>query len=114
MSTKTTGFAGEHKTRLYYEKLGYECLEQNYRYKRSEIDLIMLAPNENLLVFIEVKSRSGNRFGEPESFVSVKQEERIKEAAEDYILAINWQKDVRFDIASVDASGKIEVFQDAF
>ena len=89
-------------------------LEKNYRYKRAEIDLIVLTPSEKMLVFVEVKNRSRRDFGEAESFVSEAQQHRIKEAAEDYIFGINWKKDIRFDIVSIDSSNKIEVFEDAF
>jgi putative endonuclease len=113
MDRKTKGIQGEAIAKSYYEKQGCEILESNYRYKRSEIDLIVLQ-NESLLIFIEVKNRSRKDFGEPETFVSEAQQSRIKEAAEDYIFGINWKKDIRFDIVCVDPVGNIEVFQDAF
>jgi putative endonuclease len=75
------GKSAENVVKEYYERLHYEFLEQNYRYRRYEIDLIMLKDNQ-LLVFIEVKLRSGNLFGNPESFVDDAQQERILEAAE--------------------------------
>lgn len=113
MDSKTKGIQGELLAVKYYESYGYEILEKNYRYKRAEIDFIALK-DEKLLVFVEVKNRSNNVFGEAETFVSESQQERIKEAAEDYIFAINWKKDIRFDIACVYPSEKIEVFEDAF
>ncbi|WP_420317200.1 YraN family protein [Ekhidna sp.] len=113
MDRKTKGIQGEEIAKQHYEKNGCEILESNYRYKRAEIDLIALL-NEELLIFIEVKNRSRKDFGDPESFVSDAQQERIKEAAEDYIFAINWKKDVRFDIVCVESNDVIEVFEDAF
>ena len=98
----------------HYQRSGYEILEVNYRYKRAEIDFIALTADEKLLVFVEVKNRSRKDFGEAETFVSEAQQGRIKEAAEEYIFGINWQKDVRFDIVSIDSIGKVEVFEDAF
>ncbi|WP_425389695.1 YraN family protein [Ekhidna sp.] len=113
MDRKTKGIQGEAIAKSYYKSQGCEILESNYRCKRAEIDFIALH-NENLLIFIEVKNRSRKDFGEAESFVSEAQQERIKEAAEDYIYAINWKKDIRFDIVCVDPGGNIEVFEDAF
>ena len=113
MDRKTKGIEGEAIAKRYYESLGFEILETNYRFGRSEIDLITLLENK-LLVFVEVKNRSRKDFGEAETFVSEAQQDRIKEAAEDYIFAINWKKNIRFDIACVDSNGKIEVFEDAF
>ena len=113
MNNKIKGKKGEDLAKSHYEKLGCEILEENYRYKRAEIDLIVLK-EEALLVFVEVKNRTRTDFGEAETFVSEAQQDRIKEAAEDYIFGINWQKDIRFDIVCVDDVEKLEVFEDAF
>lgn len=113
MDKKKKGTQGEAIAKGYYESSGYEVLEKNYRYRRAEVDLIVLK-EEELLVFVEVKNRSRKDFGEPESFVSDAQQNRIKEAAEEYIYGINWKKDIRFDIVCVDGSGGMEVFEDAF
>ena len=113
MDRKTKGIEGEALAKRYYENQGCEILEMNYRYKRAEVDMIVLK-NEQILIFVEVKNRSRSDFGEPETFVSEAQQERIKAAAEDYVFGINWQKDLRFDILCVDANENIEVFEDAF
>lgn len=113
MDRKTKGIQGEATAKIHYENNGYEILEKNYRFGRAEIDLVALK-GESLLVFIEVKARTRKDFGEPETFVSEAQQERIKEAAEEYIFGINWKKDVRFDIACIDEKGEVDVFKDAF
>lgn len=113
MDRKAKGIQGEAIAKKYYETIGCEILEVNYRFNRCEVDLIVLL-QEKLLIFIEVKNRSRTDFGEAETFVSDAQQHRIKEAAEDYIFGINWQKDIRFDIVCVDPEGNIEVFEDAF
>lgn len=58
--------------------------------------------------------RSGKAFGEAETFVSDEQQGRIKETAEEYIFGINWNGDIRFDIACVNMKNEIEIFEDAF
>lgn len=113
MDHKAKGNEGEDMACQYLESEGYEILERNYRAGRSEIDIIALREN-SLLVFVEVKVRTGDQFGEPETFVSENQIEKIRSAAEEYIHGINWQKDIRFDILSIDANHKIRYFQDAF
>ncbi len=113
MDNKNKGKKGEDLAKSHYRKLGCEVLEENYRFKRAEIDLIVLK-EEALLIFVEVKNRSRTDFGEAETFVSEAQQNRIKEAAEDYIFGINWQKDIRFDIVCVDQKDQLEVFEDAF
>ncbi len=113
MDRKTKGIEGEAIAKKHYEKLGCKILASNYRFKRAEIDIIALQ-NKQLLIFIEVKLRSRTDFGEPETFVSDAQQERIREAAEEYIFATNWNKDIRFDIVCIDANRNIQIFEDAF
>ena len=112
-NSKIKGKRGEQLAKTYYQSIGCEILEENYRFRRAEIDLIALQ-KETLLIFVEVKNRSRKDFGEAETFVSEAQQNRIKEAAEDYIFGINWTKDIRFDIVCVDANENLEVFEDAF
>ena len=100
MDTKNKGKYGEDLAVSYLRKKGFEIVERNYRFRKGEIDLITLLNNE-VLVFVEVKLRKGDAYGDPETFVSRKQERLIIQAAEDYIFAINWQKDIRFDIISI-------------
>ena len=111
---RNAGIKGEQQARRYYEERGFEILEVNYRHNRAEIDFIALTKDEKLLVFVEVKKRSRSDFGYPETFVSTAQQDRIKSAAEEYIYGINWIKDIRFDIVSVDSYNQLEVFEDAF
>ncbi len=84
MNTKTKGKYGEDLAVSYLEEKGFEILERNYRYGRGEVDLIGLLDND-LLVFFEVKLRKNNAFGEPETFISRNQQQKIMAAAEDYI-----------------------------
>ena len=109
---RTLGRKAEDIAENFYCNRGFEVLERNYRYKRCEIDLIVA--NSTLLVFVEVKYRSGESFGNPEEFVSEKQKERILEAADDYIHGIKWQKAIRFDIIAINGKWKPEHFEDAF
>ena len=113
MDRKIKGNKGEAIAINHLETHGYEVLEQNYRHGRSEIDIISLK-NNSILVFVEVKLRTNSAFGTPETFVSANQQQKIKEAADEYIHAINWQKNIRFDIISIDDQGKLEWFEDAF
>ncbi len=111
---KQTGQRGEDLAVELLENDGYTIQERNYRFKRAEIDII--AKKRGMLVFVEVKSRKSNVFGYPESFVDDKQADRITEAAEEYMYQINWLKNVRFDIISIETGSglKITHFKDAF
>ena len=113
MDRKTKGKKGEQLARLHYEKAGFEIASTNYRHGRAEIDFIAKM-YDTLLVFVEVKMRSSEVFGTPETFVSDAQKERIMQAADQYIHEADWQRDIRFDIVCVDSRGQLEVFEDAF
>lgn len=95
---------------------GYEFVEKNYRHKHAEIDLIMKV--KGLLVFIEVKFRSGTGFGFAEEFVDGTKKKLVVKAADQYLYEKDWHKDIRFDIVAVykDRTGKINFkqFEDAF
>ena len=91
--------AGEEEAAHYLRANGYEILNRNWRWKRSEIDLI--ARKDGLLIFIEVKSRRNHDFGYPEEFLTEDQEDRIRLAAEHYCEQINWQGPIRFDIIAI-------------
>ena len=94
-----TGREAENRARKYLVKEGYEILHVNYRYKRNEIDII--AREQGTLVFVEVKARADASFGFPEESVDEKKAERIRMAAEQFILDEKWEGPIRFDIISV-------------
>lgn len=109
------GQEGEQAACEYLVAKGYEILERNYRYRKSEIDLI--AKVDNWLIFVEVKTRSSSFFGYPEEFVSRAQQQMIFEAALNYMYETNWNGNVRYDILSIlKTKGKMDVYHvvDAF
>ncbi|GMQ27343.1 YraN family protein [Algoriphagus sp. oki45] len=95
---------------------GYELKESNYRHGYAEIDLIL--EYRGLLVFVEVKFRSGTGFGYAEEFVDSVKKKLIVKAADQYIYENDWKKDIRFDIVGVykDREGTVRFrhFEDAF
>jgi len=76
------GNLGESIARNFLEDMGYSFVEQNYRNKYAEIDLIMREGNE--LVFVEVKTRVGERFGAPEDALNHKKIARLTRNAQMY------------------------------
>ena len=108
------GNKGELLAAKHLQNQGYEIQRRNYRYKLAEIDLI--AKNDELLIFVEVKTRSEINFGFPEEAVDAKKEAKVGEAAEYYVFENNWVGEIRFDIISVVFGKKVEIkhFKDAF
>lgn len=114
MSTTSTGRRGELLAKEYLERIGYSTLVQNFRSGSREIDLIML--DGETVVFVEVKSRSGTRFGTPAEAVTPAKQRLLTLAAEAF-LAKNRQLDssARFDVVEVYLkNGQINHIQNAF
>lgn len=111
---KATGHLGEVLALAYLEHRGYQLVSRNYRHQHGEIDLIMV--KEEILVFVEVKTRKGRRFGYPEEHLSPRQVYKIKETAEAYLALFPWGKQIRFDIISVilDEFESVRHFRDAY
>lgn len=109
------GTKGENIAQNYLIKQNYEILDTNWRYRKAEIDII--CKKEDILVFVEVKTRSTDAFGQPEEFVSAYKERLMFQAANEYMDNINHNWEIRFDIISVlksDSGFDIRHFEDAF
>jgi len=113
-SNSDIGSRGENLAARHLSDLGFTILEQNVRIGKAEIDIV--AQKDELLLFVEVKTRSGVKYGHPEEAVGSAQEERILNAAEEYIFKMKWEGRVRFDIISIELKEKplIHHFEDAF
>lgn len=95
---------------------GYELLDKNYRFQHAEIDLVM--KHKGIVIFIEVKFRSGTGFGYAEEFVDGAKKKLVVKAADHYVYEKDWHNDIRFDIVGVykDRAGNFNFkqFEDAF
>jgi len=108
-----SGSLGEALAAKYLKERGYTILFQNWRFKHLEVDII--AKNEGVLVFVEVKSRSGEQYGQPYEFVDQQKQARLIRAADAFLARNSYTGDIRFDIVSVYLSSqKIELIKDAF
>ena len=110
------GQQGEAIAKEFLLQKGYKILEKNWRYRRAEIDLI--AKESETLIFVEVKTRSTDFFGQPEDAVTVKKEALMTEAAIAYMRQINHEWAVRFDIIGIIITSKdqykVQHIEDAF
>lgn len=111
-----TGKKGEDLAVKFLKNKGYEILATNWRFRRSEVDII--AKDGPILVFVEVKTRSYNYFGEPASFVSPRKKILLQDAASAYMHKINHTWEIRFDIIGIlkPATKNMEInhYEDAF
>jgi putative endonuclease len=111
-----TGIKGEHIARNFLQKKGYKIVHSNWRFGKKEVDII--AMDNDMLVFIEVKTRSSFDFGFPEEAVSIQKQAFLKIAAEAYLDENLHIKTLRFDIISIllykEEIKEIRHFEDAF
>lgn len=80
-------------------KKGWKIRETNYRCRMGEIDLI--AENSSYLVFVEVKLRKNNRFGQAAEAVTREKQRKLRTAAELYLTENPTRLQARFDVAEV-------------
>lgn len=110
------GKKGEEIATNFLLKKGFEILEANWRYRRSEIDLI--AKKDEVLIFVEVKTRSDDYFGRPESFVTDRKRALMIDAANAYMEEIGHEWEIRFDVIAIiyhnPVHQTIDHFKDAF
>lgn len=112
-----TGKRGEQIATEFLEGKGWRVAERNWRAGRGEIDLIAWA-HDRLLVFVEVKTRSGDGFGGPEEAVNDKKQDLLARTAGAYMEQIGYDWEIRFDIVAVLLRGEkvleIRHVEDAF
>ena len=93
------GRKGEAIAKNHLETAGYEILDENWTFGKAEVDLI--AYKDQTIIFTEVKTRTGNGFGQPEDFVDNRKQKLLANAADEYIYLMNHQGEVRFDIIAI-------------
>jgi putative endonuclease len=94
-----TGKIGEQLAESFFIAAGCTVLEKNWRHSRWEVDII--ASKNNVLHFIEVKTRSTKKFGLPEEKVGNKKIQNLINAAEEYLYQHPEWKRIQFDILSI-------------
>ena len=110
------GRAGEEAALRVYRGKGFREVARNWRCPLGEIDLVLERPG--LLVFCEVKSRSGAAFGGGYEAVTWAKRRKLRQLAEVFLESYRpLDARVRFDVASVwlgPAGADVEIFEDAF
>lgn len=83
-NTTSTGAAVEQKAGLWLQQQGLNKLEQNYRCREGEIDIIMRDGQQ--LVFIEVRYRKQSNYGDGLESVDWRKQQKLQKAAAHYLL----------------------------
>lgn len=100
-STREIGDKGEELAAAYLESKGYTILERNYHFEHAEVDIVAY-DNEAYIIFVEVKTRSSNQFGEPEEYVDDEKIANIYKAAEAWLYERKMDgAPVRFDVIAI-------------
>lgn len=100
---KVTGNRGETLAAEYLTRKGYKILERNYQSKWGEIDIIarLKVKGESITVFVEVKTKTTNKYGEPWEMVNHWKIEQVKRMGEVWCREFDWQGRVRVDVVGV-------------
>lgn len=102
MNQNHLGRWGEDLAATYLKQNGYTILQQNYRTRYGEIDLIV--QDECYLVFVEVKLRKNADFGSGREFVTAAKQKKIKNTAQCWLMEHGSDLQPRFDVIEIYAS----------
>ena len=92
------------------ERAGWTIRERGYRLGRREIDII--ASRASVLVFVEVKTRSGGGVGSPEDAVTWRKRRDIEVVARDYLMRqLREDLGVRFDVVAIVADKRRRILR---
>lgn len=106
---KITGNEGERLAAEHLQVKGYKILQKNYRSKWGEIDIV--AKIDNIVVFVEVKTKTTDKYGEPWEMVNTWKIEQVKRIGEMWCREFGYEGRVRVDVVGVwlnDHEAKIE------
>jgi putative endonuclease len=96
---------------------GFRVVDRRWRSCGAEIDIV--CERGELVVFVEVKARSGDGFGAPSEAVTRTKRRRIARAAMSYLVRHGWlDRACRFDVVEVradpDGTHRVNHIEDAF
>jgi len=102
---KQLGDVGEEIAARELTRRGYAVRERNWRCPEGELDII--AEQGESLVFVEVRTRRGDRFGTPEESITLAKRAHLIAAAQAYLQAHSLQdRDWRIDVVAVAMSDR--------
>ena len=103
---KSVGDRGEEAAARYLTGRGCEVLARNYHSRYGEIDMIAaLAP---YILFVEVKARGENAYGQPAEAVDARKQKKLMRTAVEYLSKHPSDLQPRFDVVEVFFAGGSE------
>ncbi len=75
---------GEEVAARYLEDKGYKIAARHFTHRIGEIDIV--AAKDGRIIFVEVKTRTNNRFGAPEESIGWHKQEKLRRTADVYML----------------------------
>lgn len=109
-SRQILGRQGERVAEQFLQSQGYKLVERNYRCRGGEVDLILL--DRRVIVFVEVKTRTGHRFGSPLEAVPRRKQRRMSLAARLFLHEKKLhQRDARFDVVGISWPGGVPLVE---
>lgn len=108
------GKFAEDKATEYYIAKGYAIRDRNWRCGRIEIDIV--AQMGDVIVFVEVKARSGRDMYAADAVTPAKMRSMTR-GADSYLKSLKGDFEYRYDIVALTGDFdkyEIEVFEDAF
>lgn len=96
------GRRGEDLAHRYLRSCGYTVVARNYRPAGGEVEADIIARQNDIIVFVEVKSRASGDFGAPDRAIGGDKQKNVVRAARAYTTraGIEWSQ-VRFDTISI-------------
>ncbi len=116
MNRRSVGQDGEEVAWQHLRRAGYALVAKNFRSRFGEIDLVV--ERDGVIVFVEVRSRRGDRFGTALESVDWRKQRQIGRMAAEFLARRRLHdRRARFDVVAVewqDAGPKIEHVENAF
>lgn len=100
MNKRKFGIIGEKMAQKYLKDNKYEIIENNYYTRNGEIDII--ASKNNYIIFVEVKTRTNEKYGSASEAVNKIKKIHMKKSAAIFLKENNFSRfTIRFDVIEV-------------
>ena len=113
-SRQIKGDSEEQRACEYLQSQGLELITENYSCRMGEIDLIMTLPDQNTLVFVEVRYRANKAFGGAAASITRSKQRKIIRTALFYQQKYAPKSCMRFDVVAIEGDNQLQWFPAAF